>query len=98
MGGWSKFVSMELSDEEKLDTLMPIPASLPEYPCGLRICLCDPELDKLGLDDEMPEIGDVIDLRAFASVTSVSNGPSGRRIELQITQLAVEDENDEDME
>ena len=98
MAGWSKFVDMSLSDDEKLDTVMPIPAEMPEYPYGLRICLCGPELDKLDLD-EMPDVGDVIDLRAFARVMSVSDSGNGnRRVELQIEQLACEDENDEDMD
>ena len=103
MAAWTKFVDMGLSDEEKLDAVMPIPATSPEYPYGLRICLCGPELDKLesegGLDDEMPDVGDYIDIRAFARVTSVSDSGNGnRRIELQIERLALENENDEDMD
>jgi hypothetical protein len=73
--------------------------STPDYPCGLRICLTHRELEKLGLEADC-QIGDVIDLRAFATVTSVSqndygNGPECR-VELQIEKLAVEDERTEE--
>jgi hypothetical protein len=96
-GGWSKFVDLSLTDEEKLDAVMPMPMAAPEYPFGLRICLCGPELDKLDID-EMPDVGDYIDLRAFARVTSVSDSGNGqRRVELQIEKLAAENEMDEDM-
>ena len=97
---WSKFVDMSLTDEQRLDTVMPIPSEMPEYPYGLRICLTQDELEKLDLDDEC-DVGDVIDLRAFARVTSVSshqdgNGKRQCRIELMIEQLAVENESTED--
>jgi hypothetical protein len=94
---WSKLIDMEMDDEDVLDHPMPI--SMPErasYPYGLRICLTHRELKKLGLDADC-EVGDMIDLRAFATVTSVSTSDDGNsgaqcRIELQIEKLAVEDE------
>jgi len=94
-------VDLELDDEDKLDANMPIPmAEKPKFPYGLRICLTHKELEKLGLDADC-DIGDVIDLRAFATVTSVSNGEGefeGKycRVELQIEKLAVENEMTED--
>ena len=92
---WSAMRDMALTDEERIDAIMPVPmAEKPEYPCGLRITLCDPELEKLDID-EMPDIGDVIDIRAFAEVTSVSAGAGGRRVELQIKHIACEDESEE---
>lgn len=102
-GPWTKMVSMELTEEEKLEDCMPCPPSIgnqPDYPYGLRISLTERELDKLGLEED-PEIGDYIDLRAFACVTSASreqsaNGPR-RRIELTIERLAIEDEDREEM-
>jgi hypothetical protein len=70
----------------------------PDYPWGLRICLTHIELKKLGLDADC-EIGDLIDLRAFAVVTSISkdSSPSGdsARVELQIQKIAVEQELEE---
>lgn len=96
---WTKLIDMELDDEGKLDVPMPMPFDRPDYPPGLRICLCDEQLDKLGLDADC-EVGDIIDLRAFACVTSVSvtdseGGGKCRRVELQIQKLSVENENEE---
>lgn len=89
---WSTMVDMELSDDDVLDAIMPIPmADKPKYPCGLRICLTDAELDKLGLEANCNR-GDIIDLRAFAEVTSVSSGEYGSRVELQIQKLSLENE------
>ncbi len=98
---WSKLVDLELDDDDKFDMMMPLPMDRPDYPCGLHICLTERELGKLDLDDDC-EVGDVIDLRAFAVVTSISknDGPAGQscRIELQIQKLAVENEmTEEDM-
>lgn len=92
---WSKLVDMELSDEDKLDTMMPMPMDRPDYPCGLRICLTKSELDKLGLDTDCEE-GDMIDIRAFAVVTSCFKGNGECRVELQIQKMAVENEMTEE--
>jgi hypothetical protein len=93
---WSKLIDMEMDDEDSLDAPQPFPmADRPRYPYGLRICLCDSELAKLNLDADC-NVGDMIDLRCFAVVTSVSKnetaGGSQSRVELQITRMAVEDE------
>ena len=43
--------SMDLDDEEKMDTICPIPMpDKPQYPYGLCICLTHAEFEKLGLD------------------------------------------------
>lgn len=95
--GWTKFINLELDDDDRLDMAMPIMPQGPEYPPGLRICLCDGELRKLDLEAD-PDIGDTIDIRAFAKVMSFSNYDGKRRVELQITDLAIEDENQEEPE
>jgi hypothetical protein len=98
---WSKLVDMELDDEDKLDACTPLPMpDRPKYPYGLRICLTHNELEKLGLEADC-DIGDIIDLRAFAVVTSVSKGEGeyeGKyaRVELQIEKLQVENESTEE--
>lgn len=93
---WTKYIDLGMTDEEKLDSAMPVPVEMPEYPYGCRICLCGPELSKLDIE-EMPDVGDYIDIRAFARVTSVSDSGGGnRRIELQIEKLAFEDEDTEE--
>lgn len=94
-----KMVDMSLTPEEKVERILPqSPAETSDYPYGLCICLTDDELEKLDLDTDC-EVGDTIHLVAFAKVTSRNettvNGESKCRIELQITQLAVEDEDKE---
>ena len=92
---WSKLIDLELSDDDKLDTLMPLPMARPDYPCGTRIVLCDPELDKLGLDADCDE-GDMIDMRCFGVVTSVHKENGNNRVEIQIQKMSVENEMEED--
>ncbi|MFA7278765.1 MAG: capsid staple protein [Sterolibacterium sp.] len=71
------------------------------YPYGLCICLGQEELDKLGLTAEC-EVGDFLHVFALAKVTSVSTSDTGEgeksRIELTITHMGVEDEEDEQAE
>lgn len=94
---WSSMTDMELSDEDKIDMTEPVMRMTPDYPWGLRICLTERELEKLDLNDEMPDLGDYIHIMAFARVTSVScSDDQCKRIELQIEKLGVEDENRED--
>ena len=97
--GWSKLVSMELDDEDKMDWPMPMPMSeRPDYPYGLKITFSEKELKKLSLG--VPEIGDMIDMRVFGSVTSVSidkraDSEESCRVEIQLEKIAAEDENKE---
>jgi hypothetical protein len=90
---FGKMVDLELDDEDKLDAAMPIAMpSKPDYPYGCRICLCASEMKKLDLDPRDCKIGDVIDLRCFGEVTSIS----ADRCEIQIQKMAVENEMEED--
>jgi len=63
----------------------------PIYPFGLSTCMCDRELDKVGIDPDSLKIGDVIPLLAWFKVTSISknDAPDGptNRVEFQITHL-----------
>lgn len=79
----------------------------PRYPYGLSISLGDDELKKLGLDGDLPSAGEMIHLFAMAKVTSAgehesmdTNGKTSicRRVELQITHLAAENEDQENAE
>lgn len=90
----ANMVDMELDDEETEDTVQPYfkdKVRGPQYPYGLRICLTDRELKKLGL--EMPEgTGEMIGFKVYACVTSVSSsqyedGKKCERVELQIEQM-----------
>lgn len=91
-----KMVSMEMSDDDKLDAPMPYPMpNKPDFPYGLRLCLCCADLAKLGLDADC-EVGDMLEFRARARVTSVSksddamSGPQSR-VELQIEEMELPD-------
>jgi len=110
MGYFTQMIDMAKSpDEVKEETKGGPPAmgaapSAPVYPWGLCIRLEEDSLAKLGLDGEMPSVGDMIHLCAMAKVTSVSEnemedgkgGKTTRRcIELQITHLATENEDQE---
>lgn len=93
---WSHLVDMEMDDEDKFDATGPIPLpEKPTFPYGLKICLTEKELAKLDLSDDC-SIGDYIDIRAFACVTSVSKTDTGTRVELQIERMSVENESTED--
>ena len=69
------------------------------FPYGLCISLCDDELEKLGLGDDV-QVGDMLHLHCMAKVTAVAKhdsemgGPS-RRVELQITDMVGESEDEE---
>jgi hypothetical protein len=93
---WTKMVSMEYDDEDSLDATCPMPVSeRPRFPYGLRICLTHKELAKLNLQPDC-DVGDIIDLRAFGRVTSISQneteGGMECRVEIQLEELALEDE------
>jgi hypothetical protein len=101
---WSQLADMAMTPEERADWGVPSAAAdAPEYPYGLRVCLTDGELEKLGLDVRDAEIGDMIDMRAFGIVTSISSnqksdGTACCRVEIQIQKLALESEMGEDEE
>lgn len=95
MAAWQPLVDMELSDEEKLDTMMPMPMQRPDYPCGLKICLTGKELEKLGLAADC-DCGDYLDIRAFACVASVTKNGDDCRVELQIEKMAIEEDEEGD--
>lgn len=100
MPGFTKFIDLAKTDEEKIDSVRPLPMpDVPDYPYGCRICLTEAEISKLGLDDDNFQVGEVIDIRALGTVTSVSasDGEYGqsRRVEIQLEKIAVEIEDDE---
>lgn len=99
-----KLKDMAKTDEERKEE-MPLMASYigdqSIYPFGLSLCFDQATLDKLGLDGEC-EPGDMIHLFALAKVTSVSKNDTGDgekcRVELQITHLGCESEDEENEE
>ncbi|MEI6281984.1 MAG: capsid staple protein [Alphaproteobacteria bacterium] len=100
---------MELDDEAKADLAVPYPCETgvnkkmePEYPWGLRICLTNAELEKLGLKVGDCTVGGTIHGHFMAAITSVSSDQresgSSDRVELQIKQMCLESEDDENAE
>lgn len=90
-------VDMRIAPKESADDVAPAIAPQSQYPWGLRISLSAEDLAKAGLDDDDIETGCMIHLNAFAVVTNV-NKPADQpidRVELQITHLAAEDEDEE---
>lgn len=93
--------SMELDDEDKLDTLMPIPMpNKPDYPYGLKICVTHKELRKLDVDPIEAVVGGIVHGHFMARITSVSaddseHGGESSRVEMQIEDLALESEDGE---
>jgi hypothetical protein len=102
---WAKpMVSMELTDEEKLDTVCPVPMpSKPDYPYGLKITLTHAELEKLGCDIDDACIDGIFHLHGLARITALNKdkdayGKETCRVEAQIESLSIEDEDDENEE
>jgi len=87
-------INMARSEEEDAPETM----EQPIYPYGLCICLTSDELEKLDLDADA-EVGDMIHITAMAKVTSISKRATTEgedcRIELQITDIGLENEEEE---
>ena len=86
-------------EQKKYDAPMSISDTVNRYPYGLCLSLTDVELAKLKLD--IPDAGDMIHLFAMAKVTSVSQNENTKgekccRVELQITHLGLENEDEEE--
>ncbi|MET4341944.1 capsid staple protein [Bradyrhizobium sp. RT9a] len=102
---FAKMVSMARTPEEakaevaKYDAPSPASvASVPTYPYGLCISLDEETMEKLGMDGEMPSVGEVMQFTAMAKVTSASINEREKsdgtkeqccRLELQITDMGV---------
>lgn len=96
----SHFVDMANDQDDKIDD-QPM-MQQPEYPYGLCLSFSQAELDKLDLEDDC-SVGDLVHLACIAKVTSVSkremmNGDPDCRIELQITSIACENDENEEVE
>lgn len=98
-----KMVDMAKGREELVSGGYPVmeTPNEPLYPYGLSICLTEAELAKLNLEDDV-EVGDMLHLFALCKVTCVSKTDtatgSNMRVELQITHLAAEGEDEENEE
>ena len=95
-----KLVNMALSKEEAREMRPSTLAEpeLPMYAYGLRLELDDDALEKLGIT-ELPKVGDELMITAKVCVVSTSTserqgGDEESRICLQITDLAIGDEDE----
>lgn len=89
-----KLVSMKVSAAERTKRTEPASADQPAYPWGLSLTLDRETLEKLGLDDNLPEPGSTMRLEAKVNVTGVSenktvSGPGYCSVTLQITALGL---------
>ena len=96
-------IDMSLSPEKAQEMCLPCAADAPKYPYGLSISLCGDQLDKLGVDYNDLSVDDMVHLHAMAVITSKSknetqSGNDPYRVELQITHLSGENEDDENDE
>lgn len=94
---------MRLTSEEQLDDSLPcVPIGKEIYPYGLRICLTEKELVKLGLDPKEASVGGMFHGHFMARVTCVSENETSdganSRVEAQIESLCIESEDMENEE
>lgn len=87
-------ISMEYDDEDMEEMELPLPLSeRARYPYGLKICLTDKEMRKLGIDPMEAFMGGVVHAHVSMRITSVSmneteNGHCSR-LEFQIEEMAI---------
>lgn len=92
-----KLVSMKMTKSERQEKSEPAEIDRPIYPYGLEVRLDTDALEKLGLEDELPEVGGEMTLLAKVKVTGASSSDSeygkNRSVSLQITDMCLEDGN-----
>lgn len=96
-----KMIDMARKPKERDETASPMVSAMPSeptHPYGLCIRLEEEELEKLGLNHDEVEVGDMLEITGLAKVTSVSSSDNtygkSRTVELQITHIADEDEEE----
>lgn len=85
---------------EEGETGLPMPMTVSPYPYGLRLCLTQEELEKLGYDG-LPPAGTEVRIEARACITrAASEDPDADGdidylcVEMQITELGIEEESE----
>lgn len=82
---------------------LPCASDLPAYPYGLCISLTENELTKLGVTIKDFDVEDMVHLHCLAVVSATSenksqNGSEHCRVELQVTHIECESEDEENQE
>lgn len=96
-----KSMKIEREDLEREETSSLVNSRGPEYPYGLRIHLGPKELKKVGIVNDAPKIGDILGLHAMVQVVGIDldeNNMGGKdmRVELQITEMALQDRSNQE--
>lgn len=92
-----KMTDMSITADERSKMMEPTMAcagDAPRYPWGLSVSLDNASLEKLGLSDDMPEVGEKLQLTAVVEVTSCSmnetkDGGKNYSCALQITKMGL---------
>lgn len=109
MSRFGQMIDMAITPAEVKEELAERSAPIADYPVnkypyGLCISLDNETMEKLGLSGDLPEVGEMIHLCAMAKVTSASANErettdgkteTSCRVELQITNMALESEDEE---
>lgn len=105
MAGFRNMVDMTLSTEEKVEKRIeetyPSPIMMiPDIPGGLCMCWDETILEKLNIDVEDCDVGDMLHVSGMVKLTSksISESDSGRRMRFEVgfVFMSVEDENEEE--
>lgn len=104
MTGFKNMVDMTRSDAEKAEERLenmypPVLSEMPDIPPGLCICLTEVELEKLGIETEDCDVGDMIHVSGMCKLTSKNIMDTGAgvrmRFEMGFVFMAAEDEEAE---
>lgn len=92
---------MAYDEDDKLDYVAPIKIDTPDYPYGLRVCLSNAEIRKLGIDPSEAVVGGHVMAHCLMKVTSVSCDQTDEgekyRIEFQIEEMGVDSDEAEEV-
>jgi hypothetical protein len=88
---------MEMTDDEQLDMVMPMPMDRPRFPCNLRFSLTHREFAKLpDIDPKDAVVDGMFHFFGMARITNVSHGEDGNCcVECQMVSLGVASEDAE---
>lgn len=95
-------MALDETDKNELGMGHLLAPEQPKYPPGLCVRLTEHELEKIGVDHSDWTVGNIFHLHALAKVTSISSHESegGEHccIEMQVTHLSGESEDEENVE
>lgn len=81
-------------------TATPGKSSEPKYPWGLEIRLDETSLKKLGMDGDLPEVGELCQVTGIGRIVSVSQreseGSSSKEVAIQIERMNLEVKEESD--